>query len=59
MAKNVKPEESFINAYVSEWFGYESVISAARIMRKILDDKYEKSDLNNVITEQWQHLNTK
>ena len=28
-------------------------------MRRILDDKYEKADLNNVMTEQFQHLNTK
>ena len=28
-------------------------------MRRILDAKYEKADLNKVMTEQFKHLNTK
>ena len=40
--KTVKPEESFINLYVSECFESESEISATLIMRRILDAKYEK-----------------
>ena len=58
MAKTVKPEEYFINAYVSELFEYESAISATHRMRRILDAKEEKGDLNEVITEQCRHLNT-
>ena len=56
-AKTVKQEEPFINAYVSERFKYQSEISATRIMRRILDAKYEKTDLSKVMTEQYQHLN--
>ena len=57
-AKTFKPEESFINAYVSECFESEGAISATLIMYIILDTKYEKADLNKVMTEQYQHLNT-
>ena len=56
--KTVKPEESFINLYVSECFESESEISATLRMRRILDAKYEKADLNKVMTEQFQHLKT-
>ena len=38
-AKKVKPEETFIKAYVSECFESESEISTARRMRRILDAK--------------------
>ena len=58
-AKTVKPEESFINLYVDECLKSESAINATRKMRRILDAKYEKSELNKVMTEQCQHLNTK
>ena len=34
-AKTVKPEESFINAYVSECFEYESAISETLKMSRI------------------------
>ena len=51
-AKTVKPEESFINVYVSECFESESAISATRIMRRILDAKYKKADPNKVMTKQ-------
>ena len=49
-AKTGKPEESFINAYVSECFESKSAISATRIMRSILDSKHKKADLNNIMT---------
>ena len=58
-AKTVKPEESVINAYVSECFESESAISATRIMCRILDANYEKADLKKVMNEQRQDLNTK
>ena len=57
--ETVKPEESFINAYVIECFESESSISATRKMRRILDAKYENAYLNKVMTEQCQHQNTK
>ena len=50
-AKTFKPEESFINTYVSECFESDSAIRATHIMRRILDAKYEKLDLNKVMTE--------
>ena len=56
--KTFKPKESFINAYVNECFESESVISATRRMRRILDAKYKEADLNKVMTEKFQHLNT-
>ena len=45
--------------YVSECFESESAISATRRIRRILDAKYEKVDLNKVMTKKFQHLNTK
>ena len=44
--------------YVSECFESKSAICATIRMRRILDPKYKKSDLNKVMTKQWQHLNT-
>ena len=38
--KTVKPEESFINAYVNVFFEPESAISATSRMRRILDARY-------------------
>ena len=55
--KTVEPEESFINTYVNESFESDSAISSIRRMRRILDNKYEKSNLNKVMTKQCQHLN--
>ena len=55
--KIVKPDESFINVYVSECFESESEISAPCRMRSILDTKYEKSELNKVMTKKCQHIN--
>ena len=57
--KIVKPEESFINAYVNECLKSEGAISTTCRMRGILDAKYEKADLNKVMSKQCQHLPTK
>ena len=57
--KIVKLVESFINTYVEKCLESESAISSMRIMRIILDDKYEKDYLNKIITEQCQHFSTK
>ena len=40
-----------MNAYVSERFESESTIGATRRMRRILDAKYEKADINKVMTK--------
>ena len=57
-AKTVKPEESFIDLYVNEWFESKSAISATRRICRILDAKYKNADLNNGKTKQCQHINT-
>ena len=54
-AKTVKSEEYFINTYVSECFESKSAISATCRMRRILDAKYEKADINKVMTKQCQY----
>ena len=54
--KTVKTEESFVNLYVNKCLESDSSISSTQRMHKILDAKYEKSDLNKVITKQCQHL---
>ena len=59
MNKIVKLEESFINAYVDECLEYKGGISSTRIMRLILDTKYEKANLNKFMAEQYQHLSPK
>ena len=55
--KTVKLEESFISSYVNECLESESEISATRRMRRILDVKYKKADLNKVISKKCQHIN--
>ena len=54
--KTVKPEESFVNSYVDKCLESDSAINSTRSMRRILDAKYEKSDLNKVMTGNFQHL---
>ena len=56
--KTVKAEESFINLYVDECLKSEIKISATRRICRISDAKYKKVDLNKVMTEQYQHINT-
>ena len=56
----VKLEEYFINLYVDEDFESDNTIKSTRRMRRILDVKYKKADLNEVMTKQCQkHLTTK
>ena len=52
----VKPEESFINAYVDKCLESESTISSTHRIHKILDAKYEKYDLNQFMVKQCQQL---
>ena len=54
--KTVKPEESFVKLYVGKCLKSNSAISSTRRMIIILDAKYEKADLNKVITKKCQHL---
>ena len=51
-----KLKESFINFYVNKCLKYESAISSTCGMRRILDSKCEKADLNKVMKRQCLHL---
>ena len=53
--KTVKREESFINYYFNECLESDSAISSTQRICRILDDKYEKANLNTVMAEQCQH----
>ena len=52
----VKPEESFINAYVDKCLDSEGIISSTHRIRRTLDTKYKKSNLNKIVDEQCLHL---
>ena len=57
--KIVKPEEFFVNPYVDECFESDNAKSSTRRMCGILDMKYERADLNEVMTKQCQkHVTT-
>ena len=47
----VKLEEPFINSYVDESLEYEGTISSTYRICRILDAKYKKDDLNQVMDE--------
>ena len=49
----VKLDKLFIKLYVYEFLKSESSISSTRRMRRIFDAKYEKADINKVITEKY------
>ena len=50
MENIVKTEEYFINFYINKYLKSESSISSMRIMRRILEAKYENADLSKVMT---------
>ena len=52
----ITPEESFTNAYVEEVYESEHVRTATKRLCVILDAKYGKSDLHQVMENQCQHL---
>ena len=52
--RTVKPEESFINLYVDEDLESENAIKSTHRIRRTLDVKYKKFDLNGVMTKQCQ-----
>ena len=54
--KQFKPEESFINKYVRKCLESEVTISSTCRIRRILDAKYEKADLKQVVDNQCQQL---
>ena len=58
MGETVKPEESFINSYVNKCLESNIKIISTCRLRRILDAKYEKADLNKVMDKQCQHLTT-
>ena len=45
-----------MNTYVGEFFRSENMYSSTKIICAIIDAKYEKSGLNNVMKEQCQHI---
>ena len=51
----VTPEESFMNVYVEEKFESEQVRTYTKLLRTILDTKYERKDLNEVMKNQCRH----
>ena len=53
---NITPEETFMNAYAEEIHELEKVRTSTKLLRVILDAKYEKADLNKVMKNQCQHL---
>ena len=54
--ETVKPEEPYIDAYVNECIKYKSAISSTCRIRIILYYKYEKSNLDKVMTKQFQRI---
>ena len=50
------PKEYFIDSYIEDVFKSKSVHNATKILNNILDIKYQKSNLNNVIRDQFQNL---
>ena len=52
----ITPEESFTNAYVKGVYGSEHVHTATKLLRVILDVKYNKSDLHKFMKNQCQYL---
>ena len=52
----VKPEGSFTNDYSKEVYESQHLRTATKLLRIILDTKYEKADLHKVIENQCQHL---
>ena len=54
--KTVKPEDYFIKSNVNECLESDSAMSSTRRMRRILNSKYIKADLNKILTKKYQHL---
>ena len=51
----VKPEKSFINAYINECLESEGATSSNRRMHRIMDARYKNYELNKVMYEKCQH----
>ena len=54
--KKVKPVKCFIDTYVDKLLESESAIGSMHGMRRVIDAKYKKADLNKVMTKQCQQL---
>ena len=52
----ITPEESFTNAYVDEVYDLEHVCTSTKLLRVILDAKYDKEDLRKFMETWCQHL---
>ena len=55
----IKPEELFTDAYVEEVYESEHLRTSNKVLRVILDAKYEKADLHKVMETQRQNLTMK
>ena len=54
--EKITPKELFTNDYVEEVYESEHVHTATKLLRVILDAKYENVDLIKVMETQCQHL---
>ena len=52
----ITPEELFTNAYIEEVYESEHVRTATKLLRVILNAKYENADLYKVMENQCQYL---
>ena len=55
-AEKIAPEELFMIVYADEVYESEQFLTSTRRLRLILDAKYEKEYLNNVMEKQYKHL---
>ena len=51
----ITPKELFMNAFAGEVYESEDIRTSTKQLRVILDAKYEKEDLNNIMVNQCQH----
>ena len=54
--RKIIPEEIFTNVYVKEVYESEHVRTATKLLHVILNSKYEKSDLHNLLENKCQHV---
>ena len=52
----ITPKELFTNTYIEELYDSEHFRITTKLLRVILDAKYEKTDLNKVMETQCQHM---
>ena len=52
----ITTEEQFTNSYVEEVYESDHVSTTTKLLHVILDAKYEKTDLHNIMENQCQYL---